>query len=171
MLPFAVIVVFFEVPPIAMTIFRSFISEDGMGLTIDNYTAIFTKKLYRDAVINSMIAAVASSLAGLFISLGSERLQFCLSQGEEHFLSILNMTSNFSGIPLRIRLHHSLGNVGVLMVFAKNHGIDFISSFSIYSIGGLMLCYVYFQVPLATLLLIPSFEGLKKEWRESVNLL
>ena len=68
MLPFAVIVVFFEVLPIAMTNFRSLISEGGGGLTIDNYTAIFTKKLYRDAVINSMIVAVASSLAGLFIS-------------------------------------------------------------------------------------------------------
>lgn len=43
MLPFAVIVVFLEVLPIAMTIFRSFISEGGGGLTIDNYTAIFTK--------------------------------------------------------------------------------------------------------------------------------
>lgn len=172
MLPFAVIVVFFEVLPIAMTIFRSFISEGGGGLTIDNYTAIFTKKLYRDAVINSMIVAVASSLAGLFISFwGAKGYNSASVKVRNIFLSILNMTSNFSGIPLAFAYIILLGNVGVLMVFAKNHGIDFISSFSIYSIGGLMLCYVYFQVPLATLLLIPSFEGLKKEWRESVNLL
>ena len=35
----------------------------------------------------------------------------------------------------------------------------------------LLLCYIYFQIPLATLLLIPAFDGLKKEWREAVALL
>ena len=31
--------------------------------------------------------------------------------------------------------------------------------------------YIYFQIPLATLLLIPAFDALKREWREAAALL
>ena len=40
-----------------------------------------------------------------------------------------------------------------------------------YSYQGLLLTYIYFQIPLATLLLIPVFHGLRKEWKEAVVLL
>lgn len=110
-----------------------------------------------------MIVAVASSLRVVYLFLGSERLQFCLRQGEEYLFEHFKYDLQFFRYTSGIRLHHSFGKCRCADGFAKNHGIDFISSFSIYSIGGLMLCYVYFQVPLATLLLIPSFEGLRKK--------
>ena len=81
------------------------------------------------------------------------------------------MTSNFSGIPLAFSYIILLGNVGVLVMLGKHHGIEALADFNIYSIWGLLLCYIYFQIPLATLLLIPAFDGLKKEWREAVALL
>lgn len=34
-----------------------------------------------------------------------------------------------------------------------------------------MITYIYFQVPLATLLLIPVFDSVKKEWKEAVGIL
>lgn len=33
------------------------------------------------------------------------------------------------------------------------------------------LIYVYFQIPLSTLLLIPAFEGVQKQWKEACTLL
>ena len=33
------------------------------------------------------------------------------------------------------------------------------------------LIYVYFQIPLSTLLLIPAFEGVRREWKEACTLL
>lgn len=64
-----------------------------------------------------------------------------------------------------------LGNVGVLTLFGKRFGIDFLAQFDIYSMNGLILTYIYFQIPLSTLLLLPTFEGLKNEWKEAVTLL
>lgn len=172
LLPFAAVVILFELLPIATVVVRSFVSETDGFFTLENYVSVFAKKLYRDAVFNSVVVAVVSSLAGLFIAFwGAKAYESSSARVRELFLSILNMTSNFSGVPLAFAYIILLGNVGVLVVFAKKYGIDFLADFSIYSRCGLMMCYVYFQVPLAALLLIPSFEGLKKEWRESVSLL
>ena len=33
------------------------------------------------------------------------------------------------------------------------------------------MIYVYFQIPLSTLLLIPAFDSIRKEWKEAVALL
>ncbi|MEI6100909.1 MAG: ABC transporter permease subunit, partial [Eubacteriales bacterium] len=84
---------------------------------------------------------------------------------------VLNMTSNFAGIPLAFAYIILLGSAGVLVMFAKQVGIGFIADFDLYTVWGLMITYIYFQIPLATLLLIPAFDALKKEWKESVRLL
>jgi putative spermidine/putrescine transport system permease protein len=41
--------------------------------------------------------------------------------------------------------------------------------FSIYSFSGLILAYVYFQLPLMVLLVLPAFAGIKKDWQESAQ--
>lgn len=34
-----------------------------------------------------------------------------------------------------------------------------------------MITYIYFQIPLSMLLLLPAFESIKKEWKDAVGLL
>jgi putative spermidine/putrescine transport system permease protein len=87
------------------------------------------------------------------------------------FTMILNMTSNFSGIPLTFAFMILMGNTGILTLIGKEFNIAFLRDFNLYSGTGLVLIYIYFQIPLATLLLIPSFLGLKKEWSESSAIL
>ena len=122
--------------------------------------------------MNSLWVAAASSLIGLFAAFwGAKSCREAKPGTKNIFLSVLNMTSNFSGIPLAFSYIILFGNVGVLVMFGKNHGIEALANFNIYSIRGLLLCYIYFQIPLATLLLIPAFDALKKEWREAAALL
>lgn len=52
-----------------------------------------------------------------------------------------------------------LGNSGVMIEFGKVYGIDALANFDLYTGTGLTMIYVYFQIPLSTLLLIPAFEG------------
>jgi putative spermidine/putrescine transport system permease protein len=56
-------------------------------------------------------------------------------------------------------------------VFLKRaFGIDlYAGGFSIYTVQGLMLTYLYFQFPLMVLLMVPAFDGLKREWREAAE--
>lgn len=44
-------------------------------------------------------------------------------------------------------------------------------SFNLYSKGGLIVLYTYFQIPLGVLLLYPAFDALREDWRESASLL
>ena len=49
-------------------------------------------------------------------------------------------------------------------------GIDLYDrGFSLYSFLGLTLVYVYFQVPLMVLVILPAIDGLKREWREAAE--
>lgn len=172
LLPFALIVLLFELMPVAATVMRSFTAEGGGGFTLEHYSAIFTKKLYRTALVNSLWVSVLSSVIGLAVAFWGAKAYKSANGGLRNmFLSVLNMTSNFSGIPLAFSYIILLGNVGVLVMLGKHHGIAALTDFNIYSIWGLLLCYIYFQIPLATLLLIPAFDGLKKEWSEAVALL
>ena len=161
LIPFALIVLLFELMPVAATIMRSFSAEGGGGFTLEHYSAIFTKKLYRTALVNSLWVSVLSSIIGLAVAFWGAKAYKSAGNGLRNiFLSVLNMTSNFSGIPLAFSYIILLGNVGVLVMLGKHHGIEALANFNI-----------YFQIPLATLLLIPAFDGLRKEWREAVALL
>ena len=172
LLPFALIALLFELLPVAATVVRSFTEEGGGGLTLAHYSDIFTKRLYRTALVNSLWVSILSSVIGLAAAFwGAKAYKSANSRLRGVFLSVLNMTSNFSGIPLAFSYIILLGNVGVLVVLGKHHGIEALAGFNIYSIWGLLLCYIYFQIPLATLLLIPAFDGLRREWSEAVALL
>ena len=41
--------------------------------------------------------------------------------------------------------------------------------FSLYSLTGLSIVYTYFQLPLMILIISPSIDGLRREWREAAT--
>jgi putative spermidine/putrescine transport system permease protein len=52
----------------------------------------------------------------------------------------------------------------------KEFGIDlYKSGFSLYSFTGLTLVYLFFQIPLMVLVLLPVLDGLKPAWREAAE--
>lgn len=173
MLPFLILVGMFEIVPIIMIIFRSFTPEDGsIGITLANYIRVFTKELYQTAIMNSLIIAVFSSVIGLVVAFfGAKAAYETGGKAKKIFMSILNMVSNFSGVPLAFGYIIMLGNTGVLTLIGKQFGIGFLTNFSLYSVFGLMITYIYFQIPLSALLLLPAFETIKKEWKDAVALM
>lgn len=155
-----------------MVIVRSFMPEDEFGFTLEHYIEIFGKKLYQQAIWNSVFVSVVSALAGIIIAFfAAKAAHGAGKQIKNFFINVLNMTTNFAGIPLAFAYIILLGNVGVLIMVGKKYGLSMLADFNLYSLGGLMLTYIYFQIPLATLLLIPAFDGIHPQWRESVELL
>ena len=173
LIPFLVFCVLFELIPIIYTIIRSFVPEgEDFGFTLANYINIFTKPLYQKAIVNSLIISILSSIIGLIVAfIGAKAVHESKGKLNNIFMSILNMVSNFSGVPLAFAYIIMFGNVGVMTMIGSNYGIEFLANFPLYSIFGLLLIYVYFQIPLSTLLLIPAFDAIRKEWKESNALL
>lgn len=173
LLPFLLLVGLFEIVPVISIVIRSFMPQGGgIGVTLENYTRIFTTKLYQSAIVNSLFIAVCSSVIGLAVAFfGAKAAYEKGGRAKKIFMSILNMVSNFSGVPLAFAYIIMLGNTGVFTLIGQKLGIGFLAEFPLYSVVGLMITYIYFQIPLSALLLIPAFESIKKEWKDAVGLL
>jgi len=81
------------------------------------------------------------------------------------------VASNFAGVPLAFAFISTLGRTGFVTIFLRDiFGWNiYQSGFSIYSFIGLSLTYMYFQFPLMVLIMAPSLDGLKREWREAAE--
>jgi putative spermidine/putrescine transport system permease protein len=84
------------------------------------------------------------------------------------FMTFSGVASNFAGVPLAFAFISTLGRLGMVTAFLKLIGIDlYDNGFSLYTFWGLAFTYIYFQLPLALLILAPALDGLKKQWREA----
>ncbi|MGN0481934.1 MAG: ABC transporter permease [Lachnospiraceae bacterium] len=173
LLPFLILIGLFEIIPILYILLQSFMPDTGeIGVTLDNYIRIFSKTLYRSAIGNSLIIAIFSSVIGLLVAFfGAKAAYEKGGTAKKFFMSVLNMVSNFSGVPLAFAYIIMLGNTGVLTLIGQKYGMEFLANFPLYSVVGLMITYIYFQIPLSVLLLLPAFESIKTEWKEAVSLL
>ena len=172
LLPFLILVVFYELIPLFQLLLGSFFNPKNKTITLEYYIRIFTTPLYKQALINSIRISLISSVVGMGVAfLGVIASYEKKSKIKKILYLILNMTSNFSGIPLAFAFMILMGNTGVLTLLLKKTSLPFWSDFNLYSGTGLVVVYIYFQIPLATLLLMPSFLVLKKEWKESAQLM
>lgn len=65
----------------------------------------------------------------------------------------------------------SLISAGIIVQLGRTMGWDALANYNLYTSNGLAMVYVYFQIPLSTLLLIPAFNAVRKEWKEAAMLL
>jgi putative spermidine/putrescine transport system permease protein len=169
-----VVVFLYEILPLIMMVFSSFKSESDSSIlfTIENYITAFTRLSYQRAILNSLKITLISTFFGIVIGfLGAQAAHSARGVLKNFFLTILNMTSNFAGVPLAFAYMIILGNSGVITLIAKTIGFEALANFDLYTGNGLILMYVYFQIPLSTLLLIPAFNGIREEWKEANKIL
>ena len=155
--PFFVVVALFEIMPLLQLAFNSVIGRDSEAFGLENYVRVFTTPLYQQSIWNSVWISLLSAVVGIVV--------------RNAFTMILNMMSNFSGVPLAFAFMILMGNAGVLTLIGQRFGIPFLADFNLYGADGLVIMYIYFQIPLATLLLIPAFAGIRKSWREAATIL
>ena len=174
LIPFLFLIVMYELLPLIMLVVDSLKSEQSKDIlfTLENYQKIFSTLSYRKAIANSLKITSVSTAFGIVIAfLGARAAYNSRGKFRNVYLTVLNMTSNFAGVPLAFAYMIILGNAGVVKQIADMYGIGFLQDFDLYSSTGLTMIYVYFQIPLSTLLLIPAFNGIRKEWGEANMLL
>ena len=172
-LPFFVFVVMFIGLPASFLVVGSFVVQDTGGLGVDNYVGL-TDDYFVQAFSNSIQVSLASAIiGGLF---GFLLAAAAILGGLPSFLRSALMTfsgvaSNFAGIPLALAFVFTLGNLGlVTMVIRELTGIQLRQAgFNLYSLAGIAIVYLYFQFPLMVLVIAPSIDGLRKEWREAAE--
>ncbi|OGO41815.1 MAG: acriflavin resistance protein [Chloroflexi bacterium RBG_16_58_14] len=170
-LPFFVFSGLFLIGPTLILAYRSFEGLQG-GLTLDNYRQLASDLVigaYGMSIRISLTTALLGGLFGLFMA-------WAVSMGglPRPFRSITTtfsgVASNFAGVPLAAAFIFTLGRVGVITALFKVLGVDLYGNgFSLYSFAGLSLVYLYFQIPLMVLVILPALDGLKRDWREAAE--
>ena len=172
LVPFLIVAMLYEIVPLITVIVKSFQPDGGTGFTLENYQSVFSKLLYQKAIINSIRISLTSAVAGIIIAfLGARAAHQHQGKLNHVFMTVLNMVSNFAGIPLAFAYMILLGNAGLVVNIGKELGINALSTYNLYTMNGMSLIYIYFQIPLSTLLLIPAFDGVQKQWKEACTLL
>lgn len=170
-LPFFVFSVLFLIGPLLILAYRSLECSDGR-LCLDNYrqlTSATVLSSYGMSIRVSLTTAILGGLIGFLIawaiSLGG--LPGSLRSITTTFSGV---ASNFAGVPLAAAYIFTLGRIGVITALFKLIGIDLYErGFNLYSFLGLTLVYLYFQIPLMVLVVLPAIDGLRREWREAAE--
>ena len=168
--PLLLIVGFFFLFPIARLIYVSFLSNENT-FTFSNFVTA-TQDPYRTGFVNSIkiglfsaaIAAFPGAIAAYFIETrGSSKLRRTIAV-------MSGVLANTGGIPLAFMFYAALGIQGQLTKILKFIGWDLYSgTFSLGSFLGLLIVYLYFQLPLMVIVFSPAIVSLRREWSEAAR--
>ena len=182
--PFFLFILFFFIIPSLNLFSGAFVNRSG-EFTLDNLVVFrnpFVLKAYLSSLQVSFLTALVGGLFGFFVA-------YAVTIGNAPrwmrnlIMTFSGLAANFGGVPLAFAFIATLGRTGFITALLKeicfpgaggeltcpfnpyDHG------FSLYSLSGLVLTYIYFQFPLMVLTITPALEGLKREWHEaSANL-
>ena len=168
LLPFFAFGLIMEVIPI-ITIVAASLTDPGHGLSLVNYQrsmAPLILQSFANSLRLSAVTALLGVVLGTLVSLAIVSSRNKLMR--EAATALADVATNFGGAPLAFAFIITLGSTGVLTLTLKEFfGISLYPAFRVYSVSGLVLAYLYFQMPLMALLIQPSLLGLKAEWREA----
>ncbi len=173
MLPFFLFALLFLFLPSLSIVINSFKALDG-SFTLDNILALFTTKDFVNAYKASLSISVITSIGG---SVFGFLLAYAVILGglpaplRSFMITFSGVASNFAGVPLAFAFIATMGNAGFvtrLLESALKFDIH-ATGFTIYTIWGLSIVYMYFQFPLMVLIMAPALDGLRREWREAAE--
>jgi putative spermidine/putrescine transport system permease protein len=172
LVPFAAYVALGLVVPMIAVIRGAFQDPNTGAFTAGNMD-IAVHGVYLDGFRQSIIlSAVTSVLPGIFgfliaYAIFTARRAPVLRQV---VITASGVFANFGGVPLAFLFVSSLGSTGLLTGWLSDIGLDIYGhGFTLYSLVGIIVVYMYFQIPLMVLVILPALEGLRPAWREAAE--
>ncbi len=171
LMPFFIFFICFMVLPLIWIIINAFYIEDDEAYGLGNFIIVFESRFYMQSIMQSLSITFFSSIIGLVFGTIASYSLYVLNPCKisKLLFSFNAMISNFSGVPLAFAFIIVLGTHGVFNVLLKNIGIE--PFIDVYSNIGINIIYIYFQIPLAILLLFPAFKNLEHSHKQALHLL
>jgi putative spermidine/putrescine transport system permease protein len=165
--PFLVFCALFELIPVVALLLGSVGGVERLSL--EWIAKVFTNPTFQKSIWNSFYLAVISSLGGAVIgtAIGYAITRTTRPRVRRALTALATVSSNAGGISLGFAFITILGSAGMITILMRTFGIDLLSFFSIYSVVGLIVVYLYFQIPLMIVLMLPAFAGLRRDWAEA----
>jgi putative spermidine/putrescine transport system permease protein len=175
LLPFMIFVTLFLILPTVHIVVGAFQDRTG-AFTLQNIRDLNTGTIPSSYWISVKISAASAALGCLIGFAMAAAVTFGAVPRwiKAPLTTFSGVASNFAGVPLAFAFLATFGPVGLITVFLRNNfGIVLARDlgFNILSFWGLTITYLFFQIPLMVLIIIPALEGLRKDWREAAEVL
>ena len=170
LLPLIVLLLAFLVVPLSATIISSFISEDGR-LTFEYYKEGFNR-IYFDAMKTSLILSICVTVIGTVIG---SFVAYCISKANPKFkqflMNLASLPLTLSGLVIAYIFIITLGSSGsVTLILQKLFNVNPLSfSAFLFTWKGLMIAYLYFQIPRMIVIMATTWEKLDKSLVEAAR--
>jgi putative spermidine/putrescine transport system permease protein len=168
LLPFLAVVLVFLIIPTGTVMVNAFVVDGHFSLEL--IAALFTEAPLA-ALARSVTLSASSALIGGV--LGAVLAWLILSSPPTSLLrravlSLASVLAQFGGVALAFAFLATVGLNGVLTLWLQQlFGVNLAVGGWLYSLGGLVLVYTYFQIPLMVIVFLPALEGLRAQWREA----
>jgi putative spermidine/putrescine transport system permease protein len=172
--PFFFFALLFLILPTGFLFVGSFQDADG-NVTFNNIANLFQPLIlnaYWTSIKVSVASAIIGAIAGFFLAYAAV-MGHLPRWLRPTVMTFSGVASNFAGVPLAFAFLAALGPQGLVTILFKDYfGFNLMTAgFRVVSTWGLILTYLYFQIPLMVLILAPALDGLKREWREASAIL
>jgi putative spermidine/putrescine transport system permease protein len=169
--PFGVYVTLGLLLPMIAVAVGAFQSNSG-GFTLSNVHAA-THGVYlhgfEQTIILSAVTSIVPGILGLLIAYAI----FTANRGtilRQVAVTASGVFANFGGVPLAFLFIATLGSSGLATQWLTDLGFNpYDHGFSLYTLAGVVVVYMYFQIPLMVLVILPALEGLRPAWREAAQ--
>ena len=172
--PFAIFALLFLLLPTLNIVLGAFRTQQG-GFTLDNITNLAQPRIATAFWVSIKLSFASAAIGCLigFILATAVALGGLPRWIRQSTLTFSGVASNFAGVPLSFAFIATLGRVGILTIVLRDvFGINLYGlGFNLLSFWGLVLVYLYFQIPLMILIITPALDGLRREWREAAAIL
>jgi len=124
---------------------------------------------FENSLLLSLICSVIPGIVGFLVAYAifTARRASVLRQV---VITMSGVFANFGGVPLAFLFVSSLGSSGLLTGWLSGLGLNIYNmGFTLYTMSGVAVVYMYFQVPLMVLVILPALEGLRPSWREAAQ--
>jgi putative spermidine/putrescine transport system permease protein len=172
--PFCLFALMFLLLPTLDLLVGAFQDADG-NLTLNNLANLSQPsilKAYGISLEVSLASAIGGAIFGGVLA-GAAVLGRLPAWIRPTLATFSGVASNFAGVPLAFAFLATLGRTGLVTYLLTQYlGFNLYSTgFNVLSFWGLTITYLYFQIPLMILILMPALDGLKREWREAASIL
>jgi putative spermidine/putrescine transport system permease protein len=171
--PFGVYVALGLIAPTIAIAIEAFRSETTGAFTLSNFnTALHGTYLLglKTSILLSLASAILPGIFGLLIAYAI----FTAKRGNilrKVVITASGVFANFGGVPLAILFIATLSTTGIVTGWIKDiTGVNIWDhGFTLYNAFGVFFVYMYFQIPLMVLVILPALEGLRPAWREAAQ--
>jgi putative spermidine/putrescine transport system permease protein len=126
-------------------------------------------KGFENSLELSLIASIVPGIFGLLIAYAI----FTAKRGKvlrQTVITASGVFANFGGVPLAFLFIASLASTALITGWLNDIGLNIYNDgFTLFDLAGVAVVYMYFQIPLMVLIILPALEGLRPAWREAAE--